>query len=167
MSKRLEIEKYGLDSYDDFLSLRPSRLLIASLVFLCRDLIVIGLFGVSKLAGVSRGVPPFLREIVDPETLWSSCLAALPAALVLYAMAARSPTAPTFVRWAWRHGRGLMSLSALSSVAIAATQYGGSPRLWLNSSLAVKAIVLVELGIVGYVLLSPRVRQTFLDFPSA
>jgi hypothetical protein len=46
-------------------------------------------------------------------------------------------------------------------------QYGSDPRRWLNSSLAVKAIVLAELGIVAYVFLSSRVRQTFMDFPAA
>jgi hypothetical protein len=167
MSKRLEIEKYGLHSYDDFLALRPPRLLIACLIFLCRDLVVVGLFGVSKLFGASGGIPPLLNDIVDPETLRSGCLAAVPAALVLYALVARVPTARAFVRWTWAHGRGLMSLSALSSVAVAVAQYGSDPRGWLNSPLAVKAIVLAELAIVGYVFLSSRVRQTFLDFPSA
>jgi hypothetical protein len=167
MSKRLEIEKYGLDSYDDFLSLRPSRLLIASLIFLCRDLVVIGLFGVSKLSGASGEVPPLLNDIVDPETVWSGCLAAVPAALVLYALIARSPTSAAFVRWIWRHGRSLMSLSALSAVVIAVAQYGSVPRFWVNSPLVVKAIAAAELTVVGYVLLSARVRHTFLDFPSA
>lgn len=167
MSKRLEIEKYGLDSYDEFLSLRPSRLLIASLIFLCRDLVVIGLFGVSKFSGASGKVPPLLRDVVDPATLGRGCLAALPAALVLCALIARSPTASAFVRWAWRHGRSLISLSALSSVAIAVTEYGSVARFLANGSLAVKAIAALELAIVGYVLLSSRVRHTFLDFPSA
>jgi hypothetical protein len=95
----------------------------------------------------------------------SGCIAAVPAALVLYALGARMPTAPAFVRFIWRHGRSLMAVSALTSIALTVVQYGSDPRRWLNSSLAVKAIVLAELGIVGYVFLSSRVRQTFMDFP--
>jgi hypothetical protein len=77
------------------------------------------------------------------------------------------PTAPAFVRWIWEHGRSLIAVSALVSIVLAVMQYGSDPRRWLNSSLAVKAIVLAELGIVAYVFLSSRVRQTFMDFPAA
>jgi hypothetical protein len=159
MSKRLEIEKYGLHSYDDYLCLRPSRLLIASLIFLCRGLLLFALFG------VSGGVPAALNDIFDAETLWRGCVAAAPAALVLYALTARAPGAPAFVRWAWRHGRALLALSALSYIALAVAQFGFDPRRWLNGSLVVKAMVTAELLIIGYVLLSSRLRQTFLDFP--
>jgi hypothetical protein len=162
--KRLEVEKYGLHAYDDFLCLRPSKLLIASLIFLCRDLIFLVLLGVSRFIGAAEGVAG-LEDIVDRETLLSGCIAAVPAALVLYALGARMPTAPAFVRFIWRHGRSLMAVSALTSIALTVVQYGSDPRRWLNSSLAVKAIVLAELGIVGYVFLSSRVRQTFMDFP--
>ena len=161
MSKRLEIGKYGLHSYDDFLCLRPPGLLIASLVFLCRGLLVFGLFG------LSGGVPEAFKGIVDSETLWRGCLAAAPAVLVLYALFARVPTAPAFVRWIWRHGRGLMLLAALSYIAVAAAQFGVDPRRWHGTgSLVAKIVVLAELGTIGYVFLSSRVRQTFLDFPS-
>jgi hypothetical protein len=60
-----------------------------------------------------------------------------------------------------------MAVSALVSIAVTVAQYGSDPRRWLNSSLAVKAVVLAELAIVGYVFLSSRVRQTFMDFPAA
>ena len=161
MSKRLEIEKYGVDSYDDYLCLRPSSLLIACMVFLCRGLLVFAMFG------LSGGVPVALSDRVDAETLWHGCVAAAPAALVLYALTARAPGAPTFVRWSWRHGRGLMALSALSYVGLTVAQLGPDPRRWLGGPLAVKALVLAELGVIGYVLLSSRVRQTFLEFPAA
>jgi hypothetical protein len=161
MSKRVEIEKYGLHNYDDYLCLRPPWLLIASLILLCRGLVVY------VLVGVSGGVPEGFNGIVDTETFWSGALAAAPAALVLYALVARVPTAPAFVRWAWRHGRTLTSLSALSYVAIAVAQSGSDPRRWLGSPLAAKAMVLAELGILAYLFLSSYVRQAFHDFPSA
>jgi hypothetical protein len=164
--KRPEVEKYGLHAYDDFGCLRPPKLLIASLIFLCRDLIFLVLLGVSRLIGASGEVAG-LQDIVDGETLLSGCIAAVPAAAVLYALGARMPTAPAFVRWIWGHGRSLIAVSALVSIVLTVMQYGSDPRRWLNSSLAVKAIVLAELGIVGYVFLSSRVRQTFLDFPPA
>ncbi len=70
MSKRLEIEKYGVDSYDDYLCLRPSWTLIACVIFLCRGLLVFALFG------LSGGVPAAFSDIVDAETLWQGCVAA-------------------------------------------------------------------------------------------
>lgn len=162
MRKRLEIEKFGLHNYDDFLCLRPPRLLIASLVFLCRGLIVFLLFG------LSGGVDGVLKDVVDSETLWRGCLAATPAALVLYALLARAPTAPAFARWIWRHGRALLVFAALFYIGLAAAQLGYDPRRWLDAgSLLTKGVVLAELGTIGYLFLSSRVRQAFLDFPSA
>src|SRR5690606_4425318 len=148
MTKRLLIEKYGVESYDDFLCLKPSKRLIVALIFLCRGLIVLGLIGLSD------GVPAGLTEIVDGETLWLDCVAAVPAALLLYALGRRVPTAGAFVRRVWRHGRALTTLSASSYVAIAIMQIGTEPRHWLGGgSVAIKALVLIELGIVAYVLL--------------
>ena len=161
MSKRLEIEKYGLHSYDDFLCLRPPRFLFVCLIFLCRGLVLFVGFG------IAGGVPAALTDLVDGDALYLGCLAAAPAALVVYAMTARAPTAPAFVRWSWRHGRALMSVSALAYISLAGAELGIDPRRWLGSGSALaKAIVLAELGIIGYVLLSSRVRQVFLDFPS-
>jgi hypothetical protein len=163
MSKRAEIEKFGLHNYDDSLCLRPSWLLIAGLVFLCRGLIAYLLVGVAK--GV---VPAGLIDVVGTETLSSGCLAAAPAVLVLYAFAARVPNAPAIVRWIWRHGRALMALSAGCYIALALPQLGSDPHRWLtHGSLAVKVLVLAEVALVAYLFLSPRVRQAFLDFPSA
>jgi hypothetical protein len=161
MSKRLEIEKYGLHSYDDHLCLRPSRPLIACLIFLCRGVIVVALLA------LSGGFEGPLSGVVDVDTLWSGCLAAAPAVVLLYALGARQPTARAFVRWIWRHGRGLMWLSAVSYVALAVAQLGTDPRRWLSSSPSAKALILAELAIIAYAFLSSRVRQTFLDFPSA
>jgi hypothetical protein len=160
MSKRSEIEKYGLDSFDDYLCLRPSRLLIACLVFLCRGLLVLAAFG------IARGIPAILKGVVDADTLWHDAAASIPAVLVLYALAARLPSAPAFVRVVWRYGRGLMSLSAIAYVALTAAQLGADPKRWLASSAAAKGLVVAELAVFCYVLLSDRVRQTFLDFPS-
>jgi hypothetical protein len=160
MSKRLEIEKYGLHNYDDFLCLRPSRALIASLVFLCRGLIAYALVGIAK------GAPAGLNDVLGTDTLRSGCLAAAPAVLVLYALGARVPTAPAFVRWIWRHGRALMLLSALAYVALAVAQLGNDPRRWVGGPLAGKALIVAELAVIAYVSLSSRVRQAFLDFPS-
>jgi hypothetical protein len=164
MSKRSEIERYGLDSYDDFLCLRPPWPLIASLIFLCRGFVLF------VLVAASRGGATRFDELVDSETLGiGSSLATVPAALVLYALGARAPSAPAFVRWIWARGRALVSLSALAYIygATLGARLGPDPRAWLSgTSLAAKAMVLAELGIIGYVLLSSRVRQTFRDFPT-
>jgi hypothetical protein len=161
VSKRLEIKKYGPDSYDDYFCLRPSWLLILCTVFLCRGVLLFAAFG------LSGGVPAALSEVVDAETLWRGCIAAVPAVLVLYALTARAPGASGFVRFSWRNGRILLVLSALGYVGLTALQLGADPRRWLFSPLVTKALVAAEIAILGYVLLSSRVRQTFLEFPAA
>lgn len=163
MSERLEIEKYGLDSYDDFLCLRPPRLLIACVIFLCRGLVMF------VLVAASRGALTGFDDLAETEALKiGGALAVAPAALVLYALGSRVPSAPAFVRWIWRRGRALVALSALAYVALFVARLGSDPRGWLTgTSLAAKAMAVAELAIVGYVSWSSRVRQTFRDFPSA
>lgn len=160
MSKRIEIEKYGVESYDEYFCLRPSWFLVACTIFLCRGMLLFALFG------LSGGVPAALSGVVDAETLWRGCVAAMPAALVLYALIARAPEAPAFVRFSWKYGRSLLALAALGYVALTLAALGLDTRRWLASSLATNAIVLAELAIIAYLSLSSRVRQTFLDFPS-
>ena len=161
MNKRAEIEAYGLDSYDDYLCLRPTKLLIACMLFLCRGILL------SAAIGLSRGVPAVLRGIVTAQTLWTGVIAAIPAALVLYALSARAPGASAFVRFSWRHGRALMAVSALAYIGFTVAELGSNPHRWLTSSIPGEALVLVELGIIVYLALSQRVRQTFLQFPAA
>jgi DUF2919 family protein len=164
MSKRLEIDKYGPDSYDDFFCLRPPWLLIASSIFLCRGLVVF------VLVAASRGAATRLDYLGDAGALSAGgSLATVPAALVLYALGARAPTAPAFVRWIWMRGRALVSLSALAYIYLSTFgTLGPDPLAWVSdTSAAEKAVLLAELGIIAYVSLSSRVRQTFRDFPAA
>ena len=70
------------------------------------------------------------------------------------------------VRFSWRNGRLLLALAALSYVGLAVAQLGVDFRHWLFSPLAI-ALVATELAILGYVLASSRVRQTFAEFPAA
>jgi hypothetical protein len=160
MNKRFEVEKFGFGAYDDFFCLRPPALLVMSLIFLCRGLAALFLFSISGKAG-----NPVLSYFLDSEMLWQGAFAAVPALLVLYALGARVPGAPTFVRWIWKHGSVLVALSALAHVAIAASKYA-SVRALLGGSLGVTALALADLGIIGYVFLSSQVRQAFLDFPA-
>ena len=162
MGKRFDTERYGFGSYDDFFCLRPSWVLIASLIYLCRSLVAVIAFGLG-----GDGAEMLLGRIVSTETLWAGCVASIPALLVLYAVVARVPRAPAFVQRTWKHGQALVSLSALCHVAVAASRYTSNPRHWHASSLMERAVVLADLAIVAYVLLSSRVRQTFLEFPSA
>jgi hypothetical protein len=162
MSKLAELDKYGPESYDDYLCLRPPRLLIASLIFLCRGFVVF------VLVAASREVPAMLDDLGGVDAIGvGGSLATIPAALVLYAAGARVPSARAFVRWIWKRGRALVLLSALAYISLFLARLGSNPRGWShNTSVAANAMVLVEVAIIGYVLWSPRVRQTFRDFPS-
>jgi hypothetical protein len=141
--------------------LRPSRILIASILFLCRDLLLIVAFGASGMAGASTK----LGDLVDTDYLWLACSAAIPAAAILYAYFARAPDARPIVRWLWAHGRVLLLSSALAQIAVVAASYWDDAGRLQAGPLADKAVVIGELAVIGYVLLSSRVKDVFLDFP--
>lgn len=160
MSKRFDTGKYGLASYDDFFCLRPPWLLIASLLFMCRSLAALALFGMTGADGDSS-----LSSFIDTELLGRGALAAVPALLVFCALGARVPTASAPVRWIWRHGRALVVLSALCHIAVPAAHYA-SVRGWIGSPPITKAFALIDIVIIVYVFLSSHVRQAFLEFPA-
>src|SRR5262245_5493524 len=124
-----EIGRFSARNLEELMSLRPPGLLIASLIFLCRSVVAVV---VLRLAGA--GLQALVGDI-NTQGVWIGCFAALPALVLLYGVGARVPTAPAFVRWAWTHGRALVSASALCHIALAMALYWSQPRLWHEASL--------------------------------
>lgn len=151
--------KYHLEDYDRFFSLRPSWLMVATMVFLCRGWLLLLVMAASAMAGISIE----LSDISPTDHVWSGLIAGVPAALVLYCVWARRPDARGWVRSVWRNGRLLLAVSALLHVALTVASEG-TRALRSISPLAV-TVLLVDLWIVTYVVLSARVKDTFSDFP--
>lgn len=152
--------KYDLNDYDSHFALRPSWLLIASMLFLCRGWLLLLMIGVSNVAGVSVE----LDDLVPTDHVWEGLIAGVPSMLTLYAWLVRVPTAKAFVRAIWRNGRKLLTLSALLHIALVFAAEWPSTR-WLLEPVAA-AIFLGDLWVIAFVWLSRRVTDTFLDFPS-
>lgn len=157
--KRTFPAKYDLDDYDAHFALRPSWLLIATMIFLCRGWLMLMLLGVSNFAGVSVE----LDDLIPTDHVWEGLIAGVPAALTLYAWLVRVPSAKALVRAIWRNGRKLLIASALlHSALVFATEW---PSMhWLSEP--VSAVILAgDLWVIAFVLFSERVKDTFLDFP--
>ena len=152
--------KYDLNDYDSHLALRPSWLMIASMLFLCRGWLLLLLIGVSNVAGVSVEID----DLVPTDYVWQGLIAGVPSALTLYAWLVRVPTAKAFVRAIWRNGRALLTLAALLHVTLVFAAEWPSLR-WLTEPVSA-LILLGDLWVIAFVLLSRRVKDTFLDFPS-
>lgn len=158
--KRIFEAKYDLDDYDAHFALRPSRLLIASMIFLCRGWIMLALIGVSNFAGVSVE----MDSLVPTDHVWEGLIAGVPAVLTFYAWLVRVPSAKALVRAVWRNGRKLLVTSALLHVALVFAAEWPSTH-WLREPVSA-VILLGDLWVIAFVSLSRRVRDTFLDFPA-
>ena len=94
------------------------------------------------------------------RTLWLAVLFAA----VLYLFIRRVPTASRAVRWAWSRGKVLLLISAMLDVA---ANFARLPRDGVFNDLSVISCmsIAIDLVIIGYGMMSRRVRDTFADFP--
>jgi hypothetical protein len=88
------------------------------------------------------------------------------AAVVLYVMCRRVPTASGPVRWIWARGRVFLGAAAALDIALLSTaviREGNSNDLPLSSLFA----AMVDLYFLLYILAARRVRDAFSEFPAA
>ena len=150
---------YPAHRYDDNLSLRINPLLWLAMLFLVRHLL---LLGITFLPSTGKEIE-ILRRLVHPAYL----IADLIALGVLVAAARRRPEAGPILRTLWRHGRALLSLSALAYLALVVVQVAGSGRpIAASLDEALLVSLLLDLAILAYVWRSPLVHDLFRDFPA-
>jgi len=163
MSKRYDFRKYESWSYDDDFCLKPPFLLKASILYLCRSLLLFGLFVISSTRGQVTGIE---KLIPGGEHAAALALSGIPALLVFYALLRRSPSGSGFARWVWQHGRTLLATSAVMEVCAALLfLYSGAAAVGEFGAVRF-ALLLLDVYILAYVLMSVRVRDTFSDFPA-
>ena len=153
---------YPLSSYDDFMCLKPPLLLWIAAVYLSRAVTLPILLGFSALGGGSSDISVFVGGFIDVESLLPSLIAAP----VLCALFRRAPSGARAVRWAWAHGRLLLSTSAAAdcslSVMAAASHWGRDGNQTGSFVLAAS----MDLYFLAYVMTAKRVRDAFSDFPA-
>jgi hypothetical protein len=151
---------YSPSEYDNYFCLKPPILLWGALLFLSRSITLPLIVALGNFAGVNSEALSVLRRLWSVEALAPSLLAAV----VLYTLIRRVPSAPPLVRWIWAHGHLVLALSAgidliLSSIAaIRIGNFEGDALLSLSSA-AFDGYFLL------YLMLARRVRDTFLEFP--
>lgn len=154
---------YAPEDYDLNGSLTVPALLVVTLLFSIRHLLIVFLaYNPSPKLGSAFA---FLQPLAEP---WFVA-ADLPALLVVLAWWQRRPQAKALWRWIWRHGRGLLTISLLLQFALLAQAQGmdilGSYYLTQGERLALVSLAL-DLLLVYYLWRSPRVADTFADFPT-
>ena len=152
--------KYSAHHYDDFLRLK-----------IAPELWFVLLFGVRHVVFYSFAI---LMPLEVSETPWVDLqsspyliLADLPIALVLLATGHRIPDAHKIMRWIWHHGLALLLAGYLIGIVI---------FLVLNLAVIIDpskngfppavSVVLVDIGIMIYLIRSELIRDIFREFPA-
>jgi len=155
---------YPLHAYDRHGSLKVSLPLLGVMLYAIRHLLIVFLaYNPSPRLGSAFA---FLQPLAEP---WFVA-ADLPALLVLLAWWQRRPEAKRFWRQVWHSGRALLTTSLLLQFVLLVHAQG--LRLWEAYFLTQgERLAIVTLGVnlllVYYLWRSPRVGDTFADFPAA
>ncbi len=159
----MKVDLYPPEAYDRNLALKVPPLLVFALLYAIRHLLIVFLaYNPSPRLGAAFA---FLQPLAEP---WFVA-ADLPALLVLLAWWQRQPAARVFWRRVWHSGRALLTATLLIQFALLAHAQG--LRLWEAYYLTqAERLAIVSLGLnllfVYYLWRSPRVGDTFADFPS-
>ena len=156
---------YSFKDYDKYLCLKPPvEFWLAAAFFLRPFILKISTIqmgrGGSKAADVS-----LLYDIAYPDNFrfFLAVLSTIPVVLLLVAFAKRKPDASELMRKLWRAGVTLMVVAAILNIVVLLLP------IVLGKAHTIHLFGWVQLGIIalilGYLLKSPRLRDTFADYP--
>ncbi len=154
-------DAYGPSSYDDYLCLKPPLLLWVAVLYLSRAITLPVAMGIASFAGVNADAIALLRRLWTVESLAPSLIAAV----ILYALCRRVPTASGLLRWIWARGRVFLVVSAAIDLILSLS----SPiRLReINDEVLLSVLsAAVDLYFLLYIFAARRVRDTFSEFPT-
>ena len=153
------MRKYPFSAYDKYLCLRPDFMLWLTFIFLLRPYVVT----VLSIANRKDKTGLINMMFEDKSVMVLAALAAIPAAMVLYAYFKRKPEGSERVRKIWRYGRHLLAISTLLNLGIVYVPYltGMVHEItlagWIQSGICVL--------ILFYLFAEERAIDTFADFP--
>src|SRR5208337_417447 len=153
-------DAYGPSNYDDYLCLKPPLLLWVAVLYLSRAITLPVAMGIASFAGVNADAIALLRRLWSVEALAPSLIAAV----ILYALCRRIPTASGLLRWIWARGRVFLVVSAGIDLILSLS----SPiRLReINDEVLLSLLsAAVDLYFLLYIFAARRVRDTFSEFP--
>ena len=150
--------KYSYHAYDEYACLKLGISLWFSLLFLLRAYLVLIVSVVNQ-----RDRMQFI-DMIYQDKMWLgvSALAALPAILVLLAWTKRGVKSSKRYRWFWHWGQWLLLLSATVNLTVVSIPL---LRLMADASLLLFVQWVFSVVIFAYIILSPRVKDVFLEYP--
>jgi hypothetical protein len=162
MRHRTLTHTYPASHYDDQMCLKPPVLLWLAVLYLSRALSLPIAMALGHFAGVDEKAITVFQGFWSADALIPSAIAAV----MVYALVRRLPTASRQVRWIWAHGRIVLALSAVLDIALLAIALIRQGEINDQSIWSLVAVA-GDLYFLLYILLARRVRQTFLEFPHA
>lgn len=158
-----DILKYDLGCYDKHYCLKPPLALLAATVFACREF----LLPLVLLIGSLKGGAQYEIDFLFAEHRGATLLAQIPALLVVYAMIRRMPSGDAAARWIWKRGRMILGVSLLADAYLAAAFSDLSVAHLHAEAMGPLARMTLDVGILLYLALSGRVKDSFASFPAA
>jgi len=160
MGARVMSKVYSYKDYDKYLCLKAGPGLWLVVLYLLHPYILL----LSALRSRQREGAG-LKNLVYPDdfSLTLAILATIPALCFIYAWIKRNPGGGDTVKYIWRNGAMVLSLTALLNVAIVFV-----PLLLdfkHNIHIIGWAQIAASVAVILYVQLSPRVKDAFADFP--
>jgi hypothetical protein len=154
-------DEYPASEYDEYWCLKPPPLVWLATLYLSRSITLPLIMAVGTIAGIDSSSSGWLKSLWSLNAIAPSLIAAV----ILYDLFRRVPTASQGVRWTWARGRIFLGLSAALDLALSAITI---VRLGNASSEALMAMLCgaADLAFLAYVFLTRRVRDTFAHFPS-
>ena len=151
---------YPPSHYDDQLCLKPPLMLWVAVLYLSRTITLPIAMAIGHFAGVDSSAITVIRGLWSVNALVPSLIAAV----FLYALCRRVPTASRPVRWIWAHGQIFLAISAVLDIALLVIGLIRQGEINDQSLLSLIAAV-VDLYFLVYIFAARRVRDAFSEFP--
>ena len=154
-------QSYPASYYDDQMCLKPPLLLWVAVLYLSRAITLPVAMAIGHFAGVDS------RAIESFRAFWSldALIPSLIAAVILYTLIRRVPTAPRLVRWIWARGQIFLGIAAVLDIALILNRLIHQGEI-NDSSLLPIAAAAVDAYFFAYILAARRVRRAFAEFPA-
>ena len=151
---------YPPSHYDDQMCLKPPLLLWVAVLYFSRAITLPVAMAIGHFAGVDAGAITMFRGFWSVDALIPSLIAAV----ILYALCRRVPTASRPVRWIWAHGQIFLAVSAVLDITLLSVAFIRQGEI-VDRSLLPLLAALVDVYFLVYILAARRVRHAFSEFP--